>query len=123
MLNLGLLLSSSSILDGDELGLEHDICILDIHKLHLELGKLGLHVGQKVMICCGCLSNAILLGLTLCDGQNLGGLLVEMVSFFVSVQIIGWFIVGERILGGLDKSWLEDFVEWSNLEVCQLKIA
>jgi hypothetical protein len=85
LLDLSLLLSSSSILDGVDLGLELDVFILDICKLCLELGKLGLHVGQGVLICHGYLSNAILLGLTFCDGQNLGGPLVEMVGFFVGV--------------------------------------
>jgi hypothetical protein len=70
-------------------------------KLHLELGKLGLHVGQGIMICHSCLSNVVLLGLMSCDGKNLGGILVETVSFFIFVQILGWLFLGKRILGVL----------------------
>ena len=110
-MNLSLLLSSSSILDGVELGLECDVLILEVFKLCLELGKLGLHVGQWVLICHGCQSNVILLGLMSCDGQKLGGILVETIGFFVFLQILGWLFVGERILGGLHKSWQEDTLE------------
>jgi hypothetical protein len=98
-MNLSLLLSSSSILDGVELGLECDVCILEVCKLCLELGKLGLHVGQWVLICHGCQSNAILLGLMSCNGQKLGGILVETIGFFVFYKSLAGSLWERGFLG------------------------
>jgi hypothetical protein len=85
LLNMSLRLGSSGILNGVELGLglERSVHIWEVHKLSLELGKLGLYVGQGVLICNSFLSNAVLLDLTSCDGWNLGGMMVETVGFLV----------------------------------------
>ncbi len=101
LLNLSLLLSSSSILYGVKLGLEHGVHVLEVCKLHLELGKLGLHVGQGVLICHGCLSNVVLLSLTSCDGWNLGSMLVEILDFLVLSKSLAGSLWERGFLGVL----------------------